>query len=235
VGAVATALLVAIVVFAASTGGVEGGSATPTPTATPESQRDLFGGSLEPRVRFRTREFVPPLSFVVGDTEWLARDTTSADYVLIERRNRTGQPGGEYPGRSWLSFSRLPLVYETRHGTAIEAPADLYAWMRRHPDLDVGRREPATIAGVRGYVFTAHVGFQRPAVFPAVCIRPDVPCTAIAPNRSLLKGAWMETYVLRMPDGLPLVIDVTGLRRRDLNEVEVPAGELLRTLRFDDR
>jgi hypothetical protein len=230
-GAAAAALLVAIVAFAASSG-VKTEPARPTPTATPASERDLFGGSLEPRVRYKTRAFVPPLSFVVADAEWLARDTTSADYVLLERRDRTGQPGGEYPGRSWLAVSRLPLVYDPASGQPIVAPAHLYSWMRRHPDLEVGRREQATVADVRGYTFTVRVRFRRPAVFPPVCIRLDVACTAIAPNRSLLNGARMRTFVLRAPDGGPLLIDLIGLTPRDLEALEDPAAAVLGSLRI---
>ena len=235
-GAVAAALLVAIVAFAASSSSVRT-DGTPTPTATPASDRDLFGGSLEPRVRYHTRALTPPLSFVVGDSEWLARDTTSADYLLIERRNRTGQPGGEYPGRAWLVFSRLPTVYAPRQrGAVTPAPADLYAWMRRHPDLQVGPRQDVVVAGIKGYVFSSRVRFGRlgePTVFPAVCIRLDVPCSALAPNRALLEGSRMRTFVLEEPDPYPLVIDVIGLRGRDLDDLELPAGEVLRTLQID--
>jgi hypothetical protein len=233
-GAVAAALLVAIVAFAASTT-VTNRSSSPTPTATPASERDLFGGSLEPRVRYRTRAFEPMLSFVPGDTEWLARDTTSPDYLLIERRNRTGQPGGEYPGRAWLVFSRLPTLYAPRRAGPIVAPANLYAWMRRHPDLTVGPRRQVVVAGRAGYRFTERVRFRRPARFPATCIRLDVACTAIAPNRGLLNGARMHTFVLQMSDPYPLVIDVIGLGSRDLDEIEAPAAEVLRTLRVDAR
>jgi hypothetical protein len=229
-GAVAAALLVAIVAFAASTT-VTNRSSSPTPTATPASERDLFGGSLEPRVRYRTRAFEPMLSLVPGDTEWLARDTTSPDYLLLERRNRNGQPGGEYPGRSWLAFSRLPVVYGPGRGSEIAAPADLYSWMRRHPDLEVGARDSALIAHVPGDAFTVRVRFRRPAVFAPMCIVPTNACTAIAPNRSLVNGMRMRTIVLRTePD--PIVIDVVGLTRRDLEKVEAPAARVLRTLRI---
>ena len=68
------------------------------------------------------------------------------------------------------------------------------------------------------------------AVFPAVCIRLDVPCTGIAPNRALLNGSRMRTFVLDEPDVYPLVIDLIGLRSRDLDDIEIPAGEVLRTL-----
>jgi hypothetical protein len=234
-GAVAAAVLVAIVAFAAS-GGVKSETPSPTPAPTaPPHERDLFGGSLEPDVRYHTRAFVPALSFEVGDTEWLARDTTSADSVLLERRIRTGQPGGEYPGRSWLSFSRLPVVYDPRRDRQVAAPAELYAWMRRHPDLRVGAQHQAMVAGVPGYSFTTHVRFRRPAVFAPVCILPDVPCTAIAPNRFLLNGARMRTIVLRTSDSDPLVIDAIGVAPRDLEALEEPAASVLRSLRIGVR
>jgi hypothetical protein len=234
-GAVAAAVLIAIVAFAAS-GGVKNELPPPTPTPTaPPRERDLFGGSLDPRVRYDTRAFVPALSFEVGDTEWLARDTTSADSVLLERRVRSGQPGGEYPGRSWLSFSRIPVVYDPRRDRQVAAPADLYAWMRRHPDLEVGAQHPAMVADVPGYSFTTHVRFRRPAVFAPVCILPNVPCTAIAPNRFLLNGARMRTIVLHTSDSDPLVIDLIGLAPRDLAVLGGPAAAVLRSLRIGIR
>jgi hypothetical protein len=230
-GAVATAILVAIVAFAASGGVKSNTPPTPTPPPALPRERPLFGGSLEPGVRYDSRAFVPKVSFVSADTEWLARDTTSADYLLLERRNRNGQPGGEYPGRSWLAFSRLPVVYGPGRGRTIAAPADLYSWMRRHPDLEVGARDSALVAHVPGDTFTVRVRFRRPAVFAPVCMVPTSACTAIAPNRSLVNGMLMRTIVLRTePD--PVVIDVVGLTRRDLEKVEAPAARVLRTLRI---
>jgi hypothetical protein len=234
-GAVAAAILVAIVVFAASSGVQSDTTPTPTPPPAPPRERPLFGGSLEPGIRYDSRAFVPKLSFVAADTEWLARDTTSADSLLLERRNRNGQPGGEYPGRSWLAFSRLEAVYDPRSGRTVVPPADLYRWMRRHPDLELGARGSVTVAGVPGYVFAEHVRFRRPAVFAPVCIAPDVACTAIAPNRSLLNGARLRTFVLQTSDDVPLVIDVIGRARRDLDKVEAPVAEVLRTLEIGVR
>jgi hypothetical protein len=233
-GVAAATVLVAIVAFAAL-GGVQSKrprlTPTPAPTAPPH-ERDLFGGSLEPGVRYRTRAFAPPLEFAVGDTEWLALETTSLDYLLLERRIRSGQPGGEYPGRSWLVLSRLPLVYEPRRGRRVDAPPHLYAWMRRHPDLEVGPRKPATVAGVPGFSFPTHVRFRRPAVFAPVCILPAVPCTAVAPNRYLLEGSRMRTIVLRRPRSDPLLIDLIGRSPRDLGRLEAPAADVLRSLRI---
>ena len=229
-------MLVAIVVFAAYTGGVEGGPAPPTPTATPRSERDLFGGSLEPRVRYRTRSFAPHLSFVVGDTEWLVEDATQPDHLVVERRVRTNRPGSELPSRSAVVFSRIFQVVDPSSGDLFYVD-DLYRWLRRHPDLRVGHVEPVTIATLDGMRFDEVVQFARPQpARPApACARLLRVCTLIAPDRYYENGTWMHTYVLRMPSATPLVIDVVGRTKRDLDKIEVPAAELLRTLRVSFR
>jgi hypothetical protein len=230
-GAAAAALLMVIVAFAAS-GGVQETPTPPTPTPSPAPPREqqLFGGDLVPGVRYSARAFTPAVSFEVADGGWLARDTADDDYLLLERRTGARQAGGEYPGRSWLVFSRLPFVYDPRRGRAIATPPDLHRWMRRHPDLAVGPRMRAEVGGVAGYSFRSQVRFRRPAVFAPVCVLPDVQCTWIAPNRFLLNGARMRTFVLN--SGAPLLIDVMGASQRDLDEVEAPAADVLRSLRI---
>jgi len=230
-GAAATALLIGIVAFAAS-GGVEETQPAPTPAPTPAIPREqqLFGGDLIPGVRYSARVFTPAVSFKVGDGGWIARETSDDDYLLLERRARGRQASGQYPGRSWLVFTRLPFVFDPRSGRSIPTPGDLYAWMRRHPDLVVGPRGRTEVGDVAGYVFSAGVRFRRPAVYAPVCLLPNVPCTAIARNRSLPEGAWIRMFVLgRAGD---LVIDVMGASRRDLDEVEAPAADVLRSLRI---
>ena len=230
-GAAAAALLIGIVGFAA-TGGVQEAPSTPTPAPTPVFQREqqLFGGDLVPGVRYSARVFTPAVSFEVGDREWIARDTSDDDYLLLERRARGRQAGGEYPGRAWLVFTRLPFVLDPRSGRSMSTPSDLYRWTRRHPDLTIGPRVRTTVGDMPGYVFSADVRFRRPAVYAPVCLLPDVPCTAIARNRSLLRGAQMHTFVTRFSG--PVVIDVMGASRRDLEEIEAPASDVLRSLRF---
>jgi hypothetical protein len=227
-GAVVAALLVAIVAFAASTT-VTRRSEPPTPTATPASQRDLFGGSLEPRVRYRTRMFDPPLSFVPGDAEWLVIDASRPDSLMLERRYRTGEPGGELPSRSALVFSRVNEVIDPRSGDTIHVD-DLYRWLRQHPDLDVSRVEPVTLAGLEGLRFDERVRFTRPARPASVCRPQLIECTLIAANRYYANGIRMHTLVLTITDDAPLVIDMVGRTQRDLDAVEAPAEELLRTL-----
>lgn len=229
-GAVATALLVAIVAFAASTT-VTTQPEQATPTATPASQRDLFGGSMEPRVRYRTREFQPTLSFVPGDAEWLVIDASRTDNLVLERRYRTGEPGGELPARSALIFSRINEVIDPRSGDTIHIDDvfDLYRWLRRHPDLDVSRAEPVTLAHLGGLRFDERVRFRRPARPASVCRPQLIECTLIAPNRYYAKGIRMHTILLPL-DRVPLVIDIVGRTQRDLDAVEAPAQELLGTL-----
>jgi hypothetical protein len=232
-GAVVAALLVAIVAFAASTT-VNTGPSEPTPTATPASEKDLFGGSLEPRVRYQTRVFEPPLSFVPGDAEWLVINASRADNLVLERRYRSGEPGGELPSRSALIFSRINEVIDPRSGDTIHVD-DLYRWFRRHPDLDVSRVEPVTLAGLGGLRFDERVRFRSPARPASVCRPQLIECTLIAPNRYYARGIRMHTLVLTVPDDAPLVIDIVGRTQRDLDAVEAPAEELLRTLSVSRR
>jgi hypothetical protein len=228
-GAVAAALLIAIVAFAAS-GTVNRQSSVPTPTATatPASERDLFGGSLESRVRYQTRVFEPPLSFVPGDAEWLVVNASRPDDLVLERRYRNGQPGGELPSRSALIFSRIDEIVDPRTGDAIHVD-DLYPWLKQHPDLDVSRAKAVTLAGLDGLRFDEHVRFRRPARPASVCRPQLIECTLIAPNRYYANGIRMHTILLPL-DRAPLVIDIVGRTQRDLDRVEAPAEELLQTL-----
>jgi hypothetical protein len=230
-GAVAAALLVAIVAFAA-TSGVKTEPGRPTPTATPGSERPLFGGSLEPRVRYRTRAFVPPLSFVVGDTEWLVEDATEPDRLVLERRNRTARPGSELPPRSSLSFSVLTELVDPRSGEHVQVDAaDLRGWLARHPDLEVGPPQRVTVAGRAAESFHVAVRFRRPARSAAACQALLMVCTLIAPERFYRDGTQMRTIVL-LATAPPLVIDLVSQTQRDLEKLEAPAADVLQTLRI---
>ena len=232
-GAVAAAVLVAIVAFAAAGGGVRTDTEPPrpTPAPTPAAERELFGGSLEPGVRYRTRAFVPALSFEVADTEWLVRDATQPNVLTLDRRRgRTARPGSELPARAFLTFSRITQVYDPRSGRIELSPADLQAWMRKHPDLRVGRAMSTTVAGVPAESFVVQVRFRRPAVSAPECRPLQITCTAIAPGRYFPDRAGMRTIVLQTePD--PLVIDVIGA----MHEIEGPTVLLLRSLRIGIR
>jgi hypothetical protein len=220
-GAVAAAVLVAIVALAAAGGGVKRATATPTPTPPPErGDRPLFGGSLEPRVRYRTRAFVPALSFAVADSEWIVDDATQPDRLLLVRRIRSGAPGGERDPRSYLSFSRAPV------------PAGrLRRALRSDRRLLVGRPRPTLVAGIPAQRFRVALRFRDPAT---ACRTLLLVCTTIPPGRYLTAGTQMRRTVLTTASG-PLVIDLIGATQRDLDRVEAPAARVLRTLRIGAR
>ena len=227
-GAAAAAVLVAIVVVGAP-GGVR---TTENPEPTPAAGRPLFSGSLEAGVRYRTRSFIPPLSFVVSDRDWMAMDATRTDVLRLDRRIRSDAPGSELPSRSSLTFSRLTQVPELPRRSADLALVNVHAWLKNHRDLVVGRARPVTIAGIRGRSFPVAVHFSRPARAAGACRPLLIVCTSIAPDRYYPDGTRLRTIVLPLADG-PFVIDLQGTSQRDLDEIEAPAAAILRSLRID--
>jgi hypothetical protein len=221
-GAVAAVVLVAIVaITAAGGGGVKRSTATPTPAPQDEpGARPLFGGSLEPGGRYETRFFAPALTFAVPDREWIAQGTTQPDRVLLVRRIRSGAPGGEQDPRSYLSFSRSALP-------AIRLPDAMRADRR----MTVGRLHPTEVAGLQAQTFTVGLRFRDAGT---ACRTLLLVCTAIPPGRYLTPGTQMRRIVVRSePD--PVVIDLIGATRRDLDELEAPASRVLVTLRIRRR
>ena len=177
-----------------------------------------------------TRAFIPALSLEVADTEWIVADATRPNMLTLERRNSTSRPGSERPPESVLMFSRITDVYDPRTGRVEVAPADLHAWMRRHPDLRVGASKPVTVAGVSGQSFRIRVDFVRPAVDAPDCHALLLTCTAINPQRYFPDGTRMRTITLRTrPD--PLVIDLIG----NAGAIDSPAVPVLRSLRIGVR
>jgi hypothetical protein len=220
-GAVAAAVLVAIVALTAAGGGVKHVTPTPTPAPPPErGDRPLFGGSLEPGVRYRTRAFVPALSFAVGDSEWIVDDATQPDRLLLIRRIRSGAPGGERDPRSYLSFSRSPVP-----------TGRLRAALRTNRGLLVGRPRPTVVAGVRAQRFSVALRFRDPAT---ACRTLRLVCMMIPSGRYLTAGTRMRRTVLTTASG-PLVIDLIGDTQRDLERIEAPAARVLLTLRIGVR
>ena len=174
----------------------------PTPTVQPTLKgRDLFGGSLENGVRYRTRAFVPTLSFVTNSPDWFVYDGTKQDTLALDLRKQVGALQQEGPPIATLAFVRIPKVYDPSKPFADSlepAPASLYSWLRSHPDLRVGRSTPVTVAGVRGQRFDAVARFDRPAHEDPQCRQRTLkPCTFIAPNVSFLDGDRMQVTILR--------------------------------------
>ena len=245
--AVAAGAAVVVLVAIAVAGGLRdrapvGREAAPAPKV---EGRELFGGSLEPDVRYRTRRFVPALSFAVADDDWFVRTTDDPAFLSLERRRRTNAPGSESAPREFLTFLRMPEVLDPAvpglQASVRPAPADLYAWMRNHPDLRVGPSRSTTVAGVPAQVFDVTYDFDRPA-HPERCIiarglydRPlETTCARIAPGPGLPDGTRNRIYVLRTePD--PLLIELVAIRGGSLDAVAEAAGPVIDSLRVGVR
>jgi hypothetical protein len=233
VAAAAMALIVVLAVSALDTQAPQ--QTRPAARPTPEA-RDLFGGTLVPDVRYRTRAFVPTLSFVVADDHWLAEDTSLVDELRLRRVQR-GRPDPAQIRE--LVFSRVSQVADPSvrglEASLIPAPIDLHAWLSDHPDLRVGPARPVTVANVPGEQFDVLARFDRPAHADPWCRTRSVePCTHIAPGLMLLDGMrWRMTVLPTEPQ--PLVITIFGMSEADVAAVEKAAAPLLDSLQIGVR
>lgn len=237
--AAAAAVALVVVIAAGSLSTVPDDDDRPVATPTPEA-RPLFGGQIVPDVRYQTRAFVPTLSFVVRDDKWRAVITEQPDVLLLERGEGYFDPGtGERRPPAALTFGYIREVYDPAlrglQASRTAAPADLYAWLRAHPDLRVGRAEPVTVAGVPGKQFPIEVRFDRPTHPDPECRRRwQVTCTALVPGASLQAGTLIQMTILGTePD--PLVITIDHFTRAGLREIEKAAGPMLDSLRIGER
>jgi hypothetical protein len=235
-GAVAAATAAIVVVLA--TGGLRDAPShrgeVPAARPTPEG-RELFGGTLEEGVRFRTQAFIPALSFVATGPDWEVRDATSPDILGITLRGRRTETGQEVP-RGELVFARVTQVYDPKvkglQRSLTTAPADLYAWLRAHPDLRVGPEAPVTVEGVPGRRFDVTARFNRPAHEDPQCVlRTLEVCTFLAPNVGMIDGDRARITILQTePD--PLIVFEVAYPTSTPAVVEKAAEPLLKSLRI---
>jgi hypothetical protein len=236
----ATAAIALIVVLAAGalnprTTDDERQAAEPTPAA-----RDLFGGTLQPGVVYRTRAFDPTLTFEVADRGWQVGDTTQRDVLVLDHGEGYFDPANNErrpPGGLW--FTRILEVYDPAvrsvAASLAPAPTDLHAWMRAHPDLRVGPSEPVTVAGVAGESFDVEVRFRRPAHNDPRCReRFQVTCAALTPRLSFQDHTLLRVTVLPM-EPEPLVIMEEHFTRAGLRDLEEAAAPVLESLRIGAR
>ena len=202
--------------------------------------RDLFGGTLQPGVVYRTRAFVPTLTFEVAGRDWQVGDTTRSDVLILDHGEGFFDPVAGVrrpPGGLW--FTRVLEVYDpaVRSVAASLAPApdDLHAWMSAHPDLSVGPSEPVTVAGVLGERFAVEVRFRRPAHDDPRCReQAQVTCTALSPRMTFQDHTLLQVTVLRTgPE--PLVIMLEHFTRAGLRDLEKAAAPVLESLRITRR
>ena len=125
--------------------------------------------------------------------------TTTGSRLRLSRRtcSRCRASGAAVPSRSGRgrrscssgSASSTTPACAACEAARVPAPADLHAWLARHPDLRVSTAEPVTVAGVEGVAFEVEVRFSRPVHSDPFCRRdlPDhvhVPrARALAPRR----------------------------------------------------
>jgi hypothetical protein len=229
--------LTAILVIAIA-GGLSGDRAAverPVEQPTPAG-RDLFGGTLFPGERYRTRVLVPQLSFVVADDNWDVIDATRPDVLALTRVTRGG-PGPLGP-RPALVFQRISELHDPGvrgvEAARVDAPADLHAWLARHPDLRVSRTQPVTVARVEGIAFDVEVRFDRPVHSDPYCRqRFRLTCTFLGPALSLADG--MRLHMIQLPlEPEPLTIFTVATSARRLAALERAAAPVLDSLRIDD-
>jgi hypothetical protein len=171
--------------------------------------RPLFGGSLEPGQRYRTRRLQPGLSFVVQDGDWFARETQSRTLVVLD--------GSTLPHRPmFLAFQRYRRVYDPDrpgHGFAstVPVPRDFTAWLVRHPDLAAGQPSPTRVAGVRGRQLDAVLTTGKPRHRHGLpeCVED---CVALAPDAWFGQG-WKVRFIVLDTRRAQLVITVEALPR----------------------
>ena len=206
----------------------------PKPEAT-----ELFGGTLQPGVVYRTRAFVPTLTFEVPEHGWKVIDTTRSDVLVLEYGEQFFDPAGERrpPGGLW--FTRVLEVYDPAvRGLAASLappPTDLQGWMREHPDLRVGTSEPVRVAGVAGDSFGVEVRFRRPTHGDPRCRRRiQVTCTALTPKLSFQDRTLLRVTILRT-EPEPLVIMHEHFTRAGLRDLEEVAAPVLGSLRITRR
>jgi hypothetical protein len=239
VAVVATAAMALIVLLAAGALSTrptdeERQAAPPAPAG-----RDLFGGEIEPGVRYRTRLFVPALSFEVTGEDWQVVDTTQPDTLFLDHGEGWFDPGGDRRPPGGLYFMRILQVHDPAvRGLAASvapAPDDLYDWMRTHPDLRVGPERPDMVAGVPGDTFNATVRFRRPTHDLPDCRRfHQVVCTALTPTLAFQDATLLRVTVLRT-EPEPLVIMLAHFTRAGLRDLAKAAAPVLDSLRIGVR
>jgi len=197
--------------------------------------RPLFGGTLQPNVRYGTLALQPAVTLRVADRRWLALSTESADLLQLARAE---QPAGDGLARrplsrSWFSIGRMTTVYDpAKRGlerSLSPGPADPAGWLRAHPDVAAGPPRPARVAGLEGEVLDLRYRFSRPAHAVAECELRGLECTALAPGEFHRDGALARVYVLKSDPG-PLVVMLEALDAEAFRALEAAARPVLDSL-----
>jgi hypothetical protein len=206
------------------------GSAPPPPaTHRTLPGRPLFGGTLEPGVRYRSRSLGVPISFVVG-RRWAADSTDAPDNLDLYRYAPGIQPRLDR-AMDFVTFFRMPTVIDPASGAQRPAPADIAGWLARHPDLRAGTPRRTTLAGRAAIALDATV-VRRPSREDPFCrTRFRRRCVALAPNVVPFAGTRIRFLVAPAARG-PLLVAVGSSRPSRLGLVLRAARPTLDSLRI---
>ena len=236
--AVAAAALViaAIVVSGALVRPVEKPQPTkPRPHSTKLPGKPLFDGTVQPGVRYATRNLVPQLSFVSDTANWAALFSDSAEALFLLRYEGPTDQATKVPPRSGIAFWSPQSVFDpNRRGVEIEPPRDLAAWLHAHPDLVSGPISQTRLAGLPTVTFDARVRTRGLRQEDPECARFGDRCAAVGPAASLYAGAFLRVMVVQTAAG-PVAVVEESLDRMHWPRIQRQAAPILRTLRFATR
>jgi hypothetical protein len=191
----------------------------------------LFSGSLQERVRYRTRELVPAVSFLATGAQWLADDTESPTDVVLSVGSRRFHPPRLHPALLTVTLGRLPQVVDPRTNAVLPAPHDLVGWLRAHPDLRAGPPVRVQLAGRPASRVDFSVAAHPRREDPFCRRRFQVRCTQLAPNASVRARSAGRLFVVpARPD--PLVVAVVSSDPRRLPALIRRSAPLLASLRI---
>jgi hypothetical protein len=191
----------------------------------------LFGGTLEPGVRYATRDLVPAVSFVASGLPWMADGTQSPLALTLVATGKGFQmPKLDRPALV-LTFARLPNVVDPKTNNVLPAPKDLIGWLRAHPDLRAGTPVPVTLAGRAAtrldFTVVAHPSREDP-----FCrTRYQFSCALLGPDASIKAGSAVRVFVVPgQPD--PLLVTLISSDPSKMGRLIKGSEPLLASLRI---
>jgi hypothetical protein len=206
----------------------------PAMRATPLPGQPLFGGSLDPGVRYATRALQPQISFRVSGDRWFVYDATSPTSLFLQRREGNPAKGTELPPRLFLGYFRMPRVTDPGTGAVRPAPDDLVGWLRSNPNLGITAVTRTQLFGHPATRLAVHIPTHPMRVdancgFAKVTVASQPPavatCAAMAPDVAL---ATDSAGYLIVPDGAdPLIVVQLSLVPARVGEIVRDSAPLL--------
>ena len=196
--------------------------------------KTLFGGTLEPGVRYRPQGFAPPLELTVSDRRWNAEEV-SPDFVVLSRQAVIGSPA---PALGYIAFIRDDLrLYDPRKRDTDRAlmpmPKDYLAWLSAHPDIDAQAPRATRLAGHEARVMDLTFRFRRPAHAALRCEGTGFACSALGPGDAHRNGERQRVWEIDTDAGRMYVF-VTGFDAEGFRDVERAAAPVLEKLKIGD-